>query len=153
MEFTIDSVVYTVTDVINMNGDFRVSQALVTVEDEDGNEEEYYLFEDQELAGEAAKEYWVQLAKHDPEEFSCLVGADNLLKWGLNGIAEYGGDVELAGPGSTKVASVGDWLDLWLNTPEEQWASYDGEEYNVYQASEELCEELGFTPGVAYRLN
>lgn len=58
-----------------------------------------------------------------------------------------------AGPGSTQVESLEEWLDLWLDTPEEEFASYDGEEVEASEADEELIEELGFTPAVAYRHN
>ena len=81
--------------------------------------EEYYIFRDREQAGEAAREYWEDLAQDDPREFACLVGEETLISWGLG---------NYAGPGSTHVKSLTDWLDLWLDTPEEQFASYDSQE-------------------------
>jgi hypothetical protein len=105
---------------------------------------EFYVAENIQAAGEAAREYWEDMVKNDPKEFRCMVGDETLVKWALG---------ESAGPGSTQVNSLEEWLDLWLDTPEEQWASYDGEECDVTACSEDLIEELGFTPTVAYRCN
>jgi hypothetical protein len=58
-----------------------------------------------------------------------------------------------AGPGSNQVSSLSEWLDLWLSTPEEQWAGYDSEENPAENPSPALEEELGFIPTVAYRSN
>lgn len=83
---------------------------------------EWYVAESREVAGEAAREYWADMAANDPTEFACIVGEETLIQWGMG---------HYAGPGSTSVKSLGDWLDLWLDTPEEQWASYDGAEIDV----------------------
>ena len=80
------------------------------------NGEEYYLVESREEAGEAAREYWEDLAQDDPKEFACLLGTETLIQWGLG---------NYAGPGSTQAQSLSEWLDLWLDTPEEHFASYD----------------------------
>jgi hypothetical protein len=106
-------VVFDPDDVTNLGW----SNGLQHVTTEDG--EEYYLFRDREEAGEAAREYWEDLALNDPREFTCLVGEETLIQWGL-GI--------YAGPGSTHVKSLEEWLNLWLNAPEEHFASYDGQE-------------------------
>lgn len=105
---------------------------------------EYYLAEDHDEAGKAARKYWKDLAENDPEEFVTLVGKETLVKWAMG---------QRAGPGSTQVRNLEEWLDLWLDTPEEEFAGYDGEECDVTDADEELIEELGFTPTVAYRCN
>ena len=105
---------------------------------------EFIMFEDAEEAGKAARAYWADMAANDPSEFACMVGQDTLVAWGMG---------QYAGPGSTQVRSMSDWLDLWLNTPEEHFASYDGEECNIEHASPDIVEELGFTPTVAYRHN
>lgn len=143
---------------------------------------EYYVAKDSESAGEAARKYWEDMANDDPKELACIIGDETLIKWGLN---------QWAGPGSTSVRNLEEWLDLWLDTPEEQWASYDGVERDVEEIEElyedeevelsvleadpstsdverhnellakatmfiewqELIDELGFTPTVAYRHN
>ena len=78
--------------------------------------QEFYLAENSEEAGEKAREYWENMAQDDPKEFTCLVGEKTLVQWGLG---------QYAGPGSTQVKSLSEWLDLWLNTPREHFASYD----------------------------
>ena len=146
---------------------------------------EFYLFESTETAGQAAREYWDDMAHNGRREFVAVVGKDCLVSWALG---------EYAGPGSSYVSSLDAWLDLWLSTPEEHFASYDGYERDVkgptpaeretadkYRAIletadtncedapeeaeaareivefvdgwEDLIEELGFEPGVAYRHN
>ena len=90
---------------------------LPMIETDDG--QEFYLAESSEEAGEKAREYWEDLAQDDPREFTCLVGEETLIQWGLG---------NSAGPGYTAVKSLNEWLDLWLNTPEEHFASYDGVE-------------------------
>lgn len=105
---------------------------------------EYYLAESTESAGEAARKHWEDMAENDPKEFACMVGEETLVKWGMK---------QWAGPGSTQVKSMDEWLDLWIDTPEEEFASYDGEEREASEADDELIKELGFTPTVAYRHN
>jgi hypothetical protein len=105
---------------------------------------DYYVAESTEAAGEAARQYWKELAESDPKEFACMVGEETLVNWALG---------QYAGPSSTQVKSLDEWLDLWLDTPEEEFAGYDGEEVEVNDADNELIEELGFTPTVAYRHN
>lgn len=105
---------------------------------------EFYLFESSKTAGEEARNYWEDLAQDDAEEFAYLVGTETLVSWAL---------AQSAGPGYTKVNSLEEWLDLWLDIPEEQWASYDGTELDVDVCGRMLSEELGFVPTVAYRHN
>lgn len=105
---------------------------------------EFYLALDSESAGELAADYWRDMARDDATEFRHLVGDDALVSWALG---------EYAGPGSTQVRSLDEWLELWVNTPEEQWASYDGVECEVERVSEDIISEIGFTPTVAYRAN
>lgn len=80
---------------------------------------EYYIATDSEDAGKAARKYWKELAESDPAEFRVIVGDESLVKWALG---------QSAGPGTTAVNSLEEWLDIWLGVPEEQWASYDGTE-------------------------
>ena len=102
---------------------------------------EWVVFESREDAGKEAREYWSDMAEHDPAEFTCMVGESTLISWGL-GRAD--------GPGTTKVRSLSEWLDLWPNTPEEHFASYDGDEVRVVGFSDP-DNEIGFRPAVAYR--
>lgn len=105
---------------------------------------EYYIAQDSEEAGEKAREYWEDLAHDDPKEFTYLIGEETLIQWGLG---------QYAGPGSTQVCNLQEWLDLWLDTPEEQWASYDGHERDC-RINKNLQEELGYTNRcVCYRNN
>jgi uncharacterized protein YndB with AHSA1/START domain len=105
--------------------------------DVDGNE--YIVFEDTEEAGEKAREYWADMAEDDPEEFTCIVGKGTLVKWALG---------QSAGPGTSQVGSLEEWLDLWEDVPEEHWASYDGSECSFECKHPDLDH---FT--VAYRTN
>ena len=114
---------------------------LPLVELDDGTE--WYVAEDHEAAGQAARKYWAELAENDPTEFACLIGEETLVRWGMN---------QYAGPGTTQVRNLAEWLDLWLDTPEEEFASYDGHEKDVLRCGK-LAEELGFTPTLAYRHN
>lgn len=114
-----------------------------------GPEMRYTIAESSEKAGEAAKSYWKWLAENDHAEFVELVGSDTLSKWAV-GLP--------AGPGSTKVTSFEEWLDLWLDIPEEHWAGWDGKE-TVLEISAKLAEKFSIpNPGdkdwvevVAYR--
>lgn len=148
----------------------------------DAGRADYYIAEDSETAGKAAREYWEEywedMAHNDPEEFTCMVGEATLIAWGLG---------RSAGPGSTAVNSLDEWLDLWLDTPEEHWGSYDSTECDVTldytdylddakealgselehteealtakatelmeQAEQDFRDEHGFFPTVAYRHN
>jgi len=114
---------------------------LPTIVLDDGSE--WYLAKDSEQAGEAAREYWEDLAQNDPTEFACMVGEQTLVQWSLG---------QSAGPGYTKVNSLTEWLDLWENVPEEHWATYDGFEQPVTRVGI-LAQELDFIPTVAYRAN
>ena len=105
---------------------------------------EYIVAESAEVAGQAARARWAEMAEHDPAEFRCMVGDQALIAWALG---------QPAGPGSTKVTSLDAWLDLHLDTPEEEFAGYDGEHCDVERVGSELADELGFVPTVAYRTN
>ncbi|MFA6132389.1 MAG: hypothetical protein WC869_00080 [Phycisphaerae bacterium] len=105
---------------------------------------DWYVDTDTEAAGEKARKRWESMAENDPKEFACMVGETTLVQWGMG---------HYAGPGSTQVKSLEEWLDLWLDTPNEEFASYDGEEREVEFCSKALEEELGFKPTVAYRHN
>ena len=99
--------------------DLRAEGELRTFEHEPG---EYMVFASREDAGIAARAYWDDMRAYDPEEFTCLVGAATMVAWAHG---------RPAGPGSTKVLSLESWLDLWLDTPEEHYATYDGAEIDL----------------------
>lgn len=133
---------------------FRVGGELFSCDPEDARElgagvveietEEGYtwiLAEDEAAAGAVARAYWEDMAKHDPEEFACLVGADTLARWCLG---------QSAGPGSVQVRSLEEWLQLVASAPAEELARWDGEERDVQRVGK-LSSDLGFTPTLAYR--
>lgn len=163
---------------IKIDGEFYTCKLnnygnLPMLEDEHGRRE-WCIAESSETAGVAAREYWEEMANNDVEEFTMMVGKETLIAWALG---------KRAGPGNTHVSSLSEWLDLWLITPEEHFASYDGSEIDLeapegyddeaavaaalarmedQSASEDdealldfasLVKELGFVPTVAYRHN
>ena len=100
--------------------------------------DEVYLFQSREEAGEWARQTWEDRINDDAEEAIHMLGAETLIRWALG---------KPAGPGSTQVRSLNEWLDLWLDTPEEEF----GEEFEVVQVAEDLVERLGFLPRVAFK--
>jgi len=104
----------------------------------------FYLAEDEDQAGTAARQNWEDMAKHDPSEFACMVGEETLVQWGMG---------QSAGPGTSKVNSLSEWLDLFLTDYASELARYDGEERTVDFCSEDMIEELGYTPTLAFRNN
>lgn len=95
---------------------------------------EWIGFPSNEAAGAAARAYWADMAKHDPREFAELIGGDTLTAWALG---------QSAGPGSGKVSSLAEWLDLTAESPEEHFARYDGEACEITGISPALAEEIG----------
>ena len=112
---------------------------LPRIETDEG--EEFFLAEDPESAGEAVREYWADMARLDPSEFTTMIGEGTLVSWALG---------VYAGPGSTQVKSLDEWLDLWKDSPEEHLASYDSAQRDINRVGK-LANDLGFTPTVAYR--
>lgn len=96
---------------------------------------DWYVAKSHDEAGQAARQYWQELAESDPKEFACIVGEETLIAWALH---------QSAGPGSTQVRSLEEWLDLWLDTPEEEFAGYDGEERTIESMTVDLAEDLGW---------
>lgn len=105
---------------------------LPLLELEDGSE--WHIAEDSVEAGEAAKERWADMAEQDPKEFTEMVGSDTLISWALG---------KNAGPGSIKVASLEEWLEVIADHPDEEFASYDGVEVKG-EIDRELAEDLGW---------
>ena len=133
MRIKITGEIYVVDKVLNYG------QPMIEVGDM-----EFYLFESRESAGEEARSYWEDMAQDDPEGFADIVSTKALIAWGLG--RSYA-------VGSIGVNSLEEWLDLWLDCPEEQWGSYDNIELDVDVCGRMLEEELGFVPTVAYRHN
>ena len=108
---------------------------------------EYHVFADHEDAGKATSEYWQDMAENDPEEFRCMVGDENLIKWALG---------QWAGPGNEQTDSLEGWFELTEGYPEEQWAGYDGNEIEGAKFNKNFEDETGFTDRnyiVLYRCN
>ena len=115
---------------------------------------DYYIAETRDQAGNAAKQYWLDLAEHDQNEFAYLIGESTLASWAIG---------HKAGPGTYKADSFEDWLDNAVyENPQEQFATYDGEEtkikINVLLAQALKFEtvdqdENGFIEVFAYRNN
>lgn len=116
-------------------------EGIVEIDTEEGLE--FILAPSAAVAGKAARARWAEMAENDHKEFTCMVGEATLVQWALG---------RPAGPGSRKVNNLNEWLDLWLDTPAEEWASYDGQEHEV-ESVELLDLELGWMPAVAYRHN
>lgn len=107
-----------------------------------GEEYTFYVAASREQAGKAARDYWKDMARRDPEEFAFIVGPETLAAWSRG---------EFAGPGRTHVKSLNEWLDLHLDAPEETFATRDRKERRVAFADDDLIEVLGFVPRVAYQ--
>ena len=97
-----------------------------------------YVFKDEEEAGKHAREYWRELVEDDPDEAVAILGAENLIQWALG---------RSAGPGSTKVTSLNEWLDLYKDDPSEH---FEMGPYEIEAIGENIVEKLGFRPTVAY---
>lgn len=109
-----------------------------------GGRDEYIVSRSRKNAGKAARTRWKDMAENDPSEFKSMVGEASLVAWALG---------QPAGPGGAKVRSLKEWLDLYLDHPEEEWATYDGKQRDIKEVSPALRKHLGFTPKVAYRSN
>lgn len=103
---------------------------------------EFYVFASHEDAGANVRERWEDMAKHDPKEFACMVGEDCLVAWALGHSGGHAG-----------CSSLEEFLDLVATVPGEDLASYDGREIDAIACGEDLAEEIGFVPAVAYRHN
>jgi hypothetical protein len=137
MAIVIDGETYDVTEIREIGyGDLR------EIETDQG--EDFIVSESSETAGAAARERWQDMAENDAEEFAAIVGEQTLVSWALG---------RSAGPGTVHVHSLSEWLDLVADHPDEEWAGYDGAEREVTLCGADLAEELGFTPGAAYRTN
>ena len=99
---------------------------------------ELHLFKDEEEAGEYARDYWKDFIEGDPDTAVEILGAKTLIAWALG---------QFAGPGTTQVRSLEEWLDLYLDAPDEH---FEYGPYDIEAIGENLVEILGFKPTVAY---
>ena len=98
------------------------------------------LFKTREDAGEYARQYWADYIDHESsEEVVNLLGAETLISWALG---------KLAGPGSEKVRNLEEWLDLYIDTPDEHFE----EEYEIEAIGKNIVEKLGFKPEAAFSM-
>jgi len=95
----------------------------------------FYLFETWEEAGQHVRDYWKDFIESDPDEAVHMLGAENLIQWALG---------RPAGPGTSKVRSLEEWLDLHRDAPGEHFE----EMHEINAVSEDLEEFLGFKPTV-----
>ena len=99
---------------------------------------ELHLFKNEEQAGEYARDYWKDFIEDDHESAVEMLGASTLIAWALG---------QFAGPGTTQVRSLEEWLDLYLDAPDEH---FELGPYDIEAIGENLVEILGFKPTVAY---
>ena len=99
---------------------------------------ELHLFKNEEQAGEYARDYWKDFIEGDPDPAVEILGAKTLIAWALG---------QFAGPGTTQVRSLEEWLDLYLDAPDEH---FEYGPYDIEAIGENLVEILGFKPTVAY---
>lgn len=124
--------VLAIDDVVNTVVDYYQFSNTTMLELDDGTE--WYVFEEPEEAGAAARKYWEDLADNDPKEFAAVVGEEALIAWGRE---------QNYAPGCVGVSSLEEWFDLVENTPEDLWGSYDGTE-SVCRINKAMMRELGF---------
>ena len=98
------------------------------------------LFKTREDAGQYARQYWEDYIEcESSEEVVAILGAETLISWALG---------RSAGPGTSKVNSLEEWLDLHIDTPEEHFE----EEYEIDAIASNLVEILGFKPTAAFSM-
>ena len=115
------------------------NHAVISLRDESGNwTSEIYVFKNEEDAGQCARDYWEDyIDSYSNEEIVAILGAETLISWALG---------RAAGPGTSKVKSLKEWLDLYIDAPEEHFE----EEYEVEAIGQNLVETFGFKPAVAF---
>ena len=101
---------------------------------------ELHLFKDEEQAGEYARDYWKDFIEDDRASAIEILGAETLMAWALG---------DPAGPGTSKVNSLEEWLDLYLDAPDEH---FELGPFEIEAIGENLVEILGFKPTIAYAM-
>jgi len=115
------------------------NHAVISLKDESGSWTEIYVFKNEEDAGQCARDYWEDYIDGETsEEIVAILGADTLIAWALG---------REAGPGSSKVKNLNEWLDLYYDAPEEH---FDSGPYQIELVAENIEEIIGFKPTVAY---
>ena len=99
---------------------------------------ELHLFKNEEQAGEYARDDWRDFIDGDPDTAVEILGAKTLIAWALG---------QFAGPGTSQVRSLEEWLDLYLDAPDEH---FEYGPFEIEAIGENLVEILGFKPTVAY---
>jgi hypothetical protein len=155
--------------LVGVNVDRHGEMATIRVETEDGEEREYVIFPDSEVAGELAMQN-----KREDLLWGLDSGDQKKVDMAVSNILEYVGKETLvmwalglpAGPGYAKVKSLDEWFELFKENPEEEWASYDSIEADIGPDDDDIVEmavladasawynmidKIGFEPGVAYR--
>ncbi len=105
------------------------------------NGNKYYIFMNNDDAGETAREYYAEMADKCPDEILSMVGVRALIEWSRG--CSYAA-------GCIGVSSLDEWLDLWLNNPEEHFAC-DGVEINIEKMNKNMQEEFCGLECVAYK--
>ena len=96
------------------------------------------LFKTREDAGQYARQYWEDYVEcESSEDVVAILGAETLISRALG---------RSAGPGTSKVNNLEEWLDLYIDTPEE----HIEEEYEIDAIASNLVEILGFKPEAAF---
>lgn len=133
---------------------------------------EFYVAEDSESAGEATAKYYQDMAHNDPKEFIALIGEERMVGWAIGqgdsfGISSFKHFLDAVAEVPEEQWAGYDGIEREveeIEEPEEVEEPLDGNadtnEYDAYlerkakfEGWEELIEELGFTPTVAYRHN
>ena len=97
------------------------------------------LFKTREDAGQYARQYWEDYVEcESSEDVVAILGAETLISWALG---------RSAGPGTSKVNSLEEWLDLYLDAPDEH---FEYGPYDIEAIGENLVEILGFKPEAAF---
>jgi hypothetical protein len=110
----------------------------VVVEGEDGI---FQIFDSEESAGQEAREYWENYITESPaEEVASILGTNTLIAWALG---------KYAGPGTTKVKNLNEWLDLYLTNYNEH---FENEIVEIESYGENVENLIGFCPKYITRL-
>lgn len=118
MKIKFDGETYEIEELIN-------GSYLPILQLDDGTE--WYIAKDYDEAGKAARKYWEDIIRNDPEEFRCIIGEERLLKWALNESDEFG------------IHNLDKFLERVEDYPEETFATYDG---NLIEGIEDIDDEL-----------
>jgi hypothetical protein len=99
---------------------------------------QFYIARDSEHAGEAVKQYYRDMICDSPDEFKCIIGTETLISWGMGLWAGVARNLE-------------GWLSVMARIPERHWGTHDLTEYEITQVSQDIVDDLGWVPSVAYR--